>query len=94
MGGASKGRWLEALSRTERGVSFMRERQASLLGCVGGVMDLSMAVDSDQFVRRAMTTMQIEFWSSFQAEEWSTPGPLRFKYFENVDEHHPPTGDK
>jgi hypothetical protein len=84
---------LEAFAISESGVVFALERGVSLIDCPGGVKDMSTVADADEYVRRATLTIQLEFWNAVLSEEWSTPGPLRFKYLENVDEHHPPIGD-
>jgi hypothetical protein len=84
---------LEAWARSEFGTAFLASRGVSVIDCPGGVKDMTMVGDADQYVRRAMATIQLEFWSGAAAEELSTPGPLEFKHFENVDEHHPPKGE-
>jgi hypothetical protein len=84
---------LEAFVQSEEGVSFMRPRGVGLVDCPGGVRDMSAVGDADQYVRRAMVTVQMELWSGPPVEQLGTPGPLGFKYFENVDEHHPPIGE-
>ena len=84
---------LEGFSRSEEAVSFMRGRGVGLVECVGGVKDMTAPGDADQFVRRAMTTVQMELWGPTPVEEWGTRGPIEFERLENVDEHHPPIGE-
>jgi hypothetical protein len=86
---------LEIMARSPLSIGFMRERdlKVGVIDCPGGVKDLTTTGDADQYVRRAVVTIQLEFWNSLEAEQWGTLGPLLFEYFENVDVHHPPKGD-
>lgn len=92
---------IELWARDEFGIRFFKNYSISVTGATSP-QDLTFVDESNQFVKRFMVTLNLEYWvsTSIEAPSFETvsikqndPVVAPENYFENVDVHHPPTED-
>lgn len=84
-------RRLALVARSSLGVQFFNDRGMSCL-YADDARDISFVGDAQQFVRRWMTTLRLTLWEGVSAD-FDYFNRVAISRLENVDVHHPPTGD-